>query len=83
MEENKTASARISITLIRGYQFLISPLLGPRCRYSPSCSEYAKQAIATYGLIAGTWIACKRLLRCHPLSKSSGWDPVPIERKRR
>lgn len=65
--------------LIRLYQLLISPLLGPRCRYWPSCSEYAAEAIATHGALKGSWLALCRLLRCHPWG-GSGFDPVPPAR---
>ena len=62
--------------LIRLYQLLVSPLLGPNCRYWPSCSEYAAEAIASHGALAGSWLAAKRLARCHPWG-GSGVDPVP------
>jgi len=62
--------------LIRAYQLLVSPLLPPSCRYLPSCSAYAAEAIATHGAIHGTWLTLRRLLRCHPWG-GSGWDPVP------
>lgn len=62
--------------LIRLYQLFLSPLLGPRCRYWPSCSAYAAEAIATHGALAGSGLALRRLLRCHPWG-GSGVDPVP------
>ncbi len=62
--------------LLRGYQYLISPLLGPSCRYTPTCSEYAIQAIDRHGVLRGGWLAIRRLLRCHPWG-GSGYDPVP------
>jgi uncharacterized protein len=62
--------------LIRLYQLLISPLIGPNCRYWPSCSEYAAEAIARHGALSGSWLAAKRLLRCHPWG-GHGVDPVP------
>ena len=62
--------------LIRLYQLLLSPLIGPRCRYWPSCSEYAAEAIAVHGAPRGLWLALRRLLRCHPWG-GSGVDPVP------
>lgn len=62
--------------LIRTYQFLISPLLGPSCRYFPTCSEYALVAIQTHGLISGSFLTVKRVLRCHP-GCEGGLDPVP------
>lgn len=62
--------------LIRAYQLLVSPVLGPSCRYLPSCSEYAAEAIERHGALAGTWLALRRLARCHPWG-GSGYDPVP------
>ncbi len=62
--------------LLRGYQLVISPLLGPRCRFHPSCSDYAREALAVHGAATGSWLALKRLLRCHPWG-GSGYDPVP------
>ncbi|HED04901.1 MAG TPA: membrane protein insertion efficiency factor YidD [Candidatus Fraserbacteria bacterium] len=62
--------------LVRGYQLLISPLLPRSCRYYPSCSEYARQAIGKYGPLRGGWLALRRLLRCHPWHPG-GQDPVP------
>lgn len=62
--------------LIRAYQVTVSPLLGPRCRFHPSCSHYACEAIAVHGAAKGTQLAAKRLLRCHPWG-GSGVDPVP------
>jgi uncharacterized protein len=68
--------ARAFIVLIRGYQVGISPFLPPACRYQPSCSHYAAEAIARYGAARGDWLAARRLLRCHPWG-GSGHDPVP------
>ncbi|HXP76484.1 MAG TPA: membrane protein insertion efficiency factor YidD [Stellaceae bacterium] len=62
--------------LIRCYQLFISPMLGPSCRYLPSCSDYAAEAIERHGALAGTWLALRRLARCHPWG-DSGYDPVP------
>ncbi|MCC6709512.1 MAG: membrane protein insertion efficiency factor YidD [Gammaproteobacteria bacterium] len=67
---------RAVLVLIRGYQVALSPLLGPRCRYLPSCSEYAAEAVELHGLIKGGRLAVARLLRCHPWG-GSGLDPVP------
>lgn len=66
---------RVPIALIRGYQRWISPLFGPRCKYYPSCSEYAVQAIGRYGILRGSVLAAWRLLRCNPFSHG-GYDPV-------
>jgi putative membrane protein insertion efficiency factor len=63
--------------LIRIYQLFISPMLGPSCRYLPSCSDYAAEAIERHGPVAGTWLALRRLARCHPWGGSGGYDPVP------
>ena len=62
--------------LIRGYQLAISPLLGPRCRFYPSCSHYAIEAIETHGALRGVWLTIKLISRCHPWHKG-GFDPVP------
>ncbi len=62
--------------LIRGYQLAISPLLGPRCRFYPSCSHYAIEAIETHGGLRGMWLTIKRISRCHPWHEG-GFDPVP------
>lgn len=62
--------------IIRGYQNFISPMFGPRCRFHPTCSQYAIEAINKHGSLKGCWLAAKRLLRCHPLN-SGGFDPVP------
>ena len=67
--------------LIRVYQWTLSPMLGARCRFYPSCSCYAHEAILRHGALTGTWLAAKRLLRCHPFSPG-GYDPVPDERVR-
>ncbi len=62
--------------LIRAYQLLLSPFLGNQCRFTPSCSHYASEAISRYGAAKGTWLAIKRLARCHPFC-DGGYDPVP------
>ena len=64
------------ILLIKVYQYIISPLLGPKCRFTPTCSQYAEQALKKYGLFTGGWLALKRIGKCHP-GGSSGYDPVP------
>ena len=64
------------IALIKIYQYSISPMLGPKCRYTPSCSRYAVEALQKYGLFKGGWLAAKRILSCHPWG-GSGYDPVP------
>jgi uncharacterized protein len=67
---------RLFIGLIRAYQYLISPLLGPHCRFYPSCSHYAIEAIKTHGAVRGAYLSLRRLLRCHPWHPG-GLDPVP------
>jgi putative membrane protein insertion efficiency factor len=66
----------LALWMIRSYQRFISPALSPSCRFVPSCSVYAYQAIERYGVVKGGWLAIKRLLRCHPLHPG-GYDPVP------
>ncbi|GAB2952674.1 MULTISPECIES: membrane protein insertion efficiency factor YidD [Aquaspirillum] len=68
--------SRIFIFLIRFYQVAISPWLAPRCRYQPTCSSYALEAVQKHGAIKGGYLALKRIGRCHPLG-GSGYDPVP------
>ena len=68
---------RILLAGIRLYQTQISPGMTPRCRYIPTCSQYAKEAIEKYGAAKGSWLAVKRLSRCHPFSKHDMYDPVP------
>ncbi|HEV7357503.1 MAG TPA: membrane protein insertion efficiency factor YidD [Steroidobacteraceae bacterium] len=65
--------------IIRGYQLGVSPMLGPRCRFYPSCSCYAHTAIERYGVLRGGWLGLRRLLRCHPF-REGGYDPVPDNR---
>ncbi len=67
----------ILIALIRVYQLFVSPLLGNHCRFYPSCSQYAREAIARYGALRGGWLAIRRVLRCHPWHPG-GVDPVPV-----
>lgn len=72
---------RLAVSAIRWYQRRLSPRKpAPTCRFSPSCSEYAAQAITRHGLVCGGWLALWRLLRCHPLS-AGGHDPVPPRRR--
>ena len=62
--------------LIRGYQLALSPMFGPSCRYYPSCSQYALEAVDSHGAMRGGWLAAKRICRCHPFH-DGGFDPVP------
>lgn len=64
------------IALLRGYRYAISPLLGNHCRFHPSCSSYAIEALQTHGTLKGMWLTTKRLGRCHPWC-AGGYDPVP------
>ena len=68
--------SRVLVALIRAYQIVLSPLLGPRCKYYPSCSSYAIEAVRVHGALRGSGLAAWRVLRCNPLS-NGGLDPVP------
>lgn len=72
----RAAVGAVLIALVRFYQWVISPLLGPRCRFDPTCSEYAAAAISRFGPLRGGLLTLKRLSRCHPWG-ASGYDPVP------
>jgi putative membrane protein insertion efficiency factor len=72
-----THAARVLIVPIICYQRFLSPLLGPRCRFAPSCSQYAVEALRRHGATRGLWLAVRRLARCHPFHPG-GYDPVPI-----
>jgi putative membrane protein insertion efficiency factor len=64
------------LVLIRGYQYLLRPMLGSHCRFYPSCSDYAREAVQAHGPARGTWLAVRRVCRCHPYHPG-GYDPVP------
>ncbi len=66
----------VVVKFIRFYQVLISPILGPRCRFTPTCSHYAIEAIKLHGILKGCWLAGSRLIKCHPFNEG-GYDPVP------
>jgi putative membrane protein insertion efficiency factor len=68
--------ARLVVLLIRGYQVTLSPLLPSACRYQPTCSHYALEAVERYGALKGAWLGAKRIARCHPF-RPGGYDPVP------
>ena len=67
---------KILISCVRFYQLTFSSLMGRSCRFQPTCSEYARQALEIHGIAKGSWLTLKRLLKCHPWGKS-GYDPVP------
>ena len=69
--------ARGLIWLLRGYKRFISPMLGHNCRFTPTCSQYALEAITKYGALHGGYLAVRRILRCHPFYKGDLYDPVP------
>ena len=70
------APRRVVMGLIRAYQIVISPTLPPSCRFHPSCSQYALEAVRRYGALKGGWLGARRLVRCHPFHPG-GYDPVP------
>ena len=72
----KTVLSFPFILLIRFYQYVISPAIGPKCRYTPTCSQYGIEALKKHGPIKGLWLTVKRIGRCHPWG-GSGYDPVP------
>ncbi|AXH63441.1 membrane protein insertion efficiency factor YidD [Providencia huaxiensis] len=76
MASSSSLGSKILIMLIRGYQLAISPLLGPRCRFNPTCSNYGIEALRRFGMLKGSWLTAKRVLKCHPLH-AGGDDPVP------
>jgi len=67
---------RILLAVVRAYRYALSPMLGQHCRFHPSCSEYAAEAIERHGAARGVWLAMKRIARCHPWH-AGGYDPVP------
>lgn len=72
--------AKILISFVRGYQLLVSPLLGVSCRFQPTCSQYMIEAISRFGVMRGTWLGLRRLSHCHPWHEG-GLDPVPESKK--
>ena len=64
------------LSMLRGYQYAISPLFGANCRFYPSCSDYAREALERHGALKGSWLALRRVARCHPYHPG-GFDPVP------
>ncbi|MBI2312916.1 MAG: membrane protein insertion efficiency factor YidD [Betaproteobacteria bacterium] len=67
---------RLLIAMVRAYQYALSPFIGPCCRFHPSCSDYACQALKHHGVVRGLWLGLKRILRCNPWHPG-GYDPVP------
>ncbi|MDP7029996.1 MAG: membrane protein insertion efficiency factor YidD [Phycisphaerales bacterium] len=78
MKRRRSLLAWIEIVLIRIYQATLSPLVGRHCRFQPTCSRYAAEAIDRHGALVGTRLTLRRLARCHPWG-GAGWDPVPEE----
>lgn len=72
----RNPAATACLALLWGYRTAVSPLLAPRCRFLPTCSAYATEAVDRHGAARGVWLALRRLLRCHPLH-AGGYDPVP------
>jgi uncharacterized protein len=77
----RSALARLARAVILAYRYGVSPLLGPRCRFYPSCSAYALEAIERHGALRGAWLATQRIGRCHPWHPG-GYDPVPDDARR-
>jgi len=73
---NPSLPAKAVVLLIRGYQKIISPWLGQRCRFSPTCSQYCIDALRQHGMVYGLWLGMKRIFKCHPFHPG-GHDPVP------
>lgn len=82
MEKVKSPLRAIPVWLIRQYQRWLSPMLGNNCRFHPSCSQYGIEAINTHGLLFGTWLTIKRILKCHPLHPG-GIDHVPGKKQQK
>jgi len=68
---------KLLLKLVKCYQLLLSPLIGPCCRFYPCCSSYAIESVERHGALRGCWLSLRRLSRCHPLHSHSGYDPVP------
>ena len=75
-----SVASRVLVALIAGYRRFVSPLLAPRCRFEPSCSAYALEAVRSHGALRGSWLAVRRVGRCHPFHPG-GFDPVPPARQ--
>lgn len=77
--DRPSVGARVLLGLIGVYRRFISPMFGPRCRFAPSCSAYALEAVREHGALRGSWLAVRRIGRCHPFN-GGGYDPVPPRR---
>ena len=73
----RSPGVRFALVALRFYKAYLSLLVGGSCRFEPTCSVYAYEAVERFGVARGTWLTLKRLLRCHPLSRTFGYDPVP------
>jgi putative membrane protein insertion efficiency factor len=80
MAKDNSTPQHLTVALVKAYQRWLSPLLGNNCRFHPSCSYYAIEAINSLGVLKGCWLAGKRILKCHPLN-AGGLDPVPPSKK--
>jgi len=80
MAKNNSTPQIVAISFVKAYQRWLSPLLGNNCRFNPTCSFYAIEAINRFGVTKGCWLASKRILKCHPLN-AGGEDPVPPLKK--
>jgi len=80
MAKSYTTPQVLAVSLLKAYQRWLSPLLGNNCRFDPTCSFYAIEAINRFGVVKGCWLASKRILKCHPLN-AGGSDPVPPSKK--
>ena len=74
-----TIPTRVGLLAVRSYQLLLAPFAGGACRFEPTCSAYALEAITTHGVVRGVWLALRRVSRCHPFARP-GFDPVPRPR---
>jgi putative membrane protein insertion efficiency factor len=79
-ESTVSPAGRVALGLLRAYKLLISPYFAGSCRYLPSCADYARDAVVLHGAVKGSWLALRRLSRCHPLCEG-GHDPVPTSRQ--
>ena len=75
--EKRSIPVRVALVALRFYKAYLSILFAGSCRFEPTCSRYAYEAIERFGVLCGVWLGLKRLLRCHPLSRKFGYDPVP------